>query len=131
MLISCELVSFGIWKSIVWVRRLTASITKLGSRINLCAHPSEVTSECGKKNKCDTQFEKKTASKPVASFAGAAADSVTNCMSCKSGKHPLYACPKFKTLTHEKMMAVSQTITVIDLDITSSIATHYTVVKGA
>lgn len=71
---------------------------KLLEFINLCAHASEVTSECGKKNKCDTQFVKKTASRPVASFAGAA-DWVTNCMSCKSGKHPLCACPNFRALS--------------------------------
>lgn len=36
-------------------------------------------------------------SKPIASFAGA--DDLVNCVSCKSGKHPLYTCPKFKSLT--------------------------------
>ena len=73
---------------------------------------------------------KKTASKPVASSVNL----VIKCMSCKSGKHLLYACPKFRALTHEKRMAVlksSNLCIALSLDMMSRIATHYTVVEGA
>lgn len=44
-------------------------------------------------------------SKPVASHA-ASADAITgNCVLCKSDKHPLYICSKFKALPHDKMIS--------------------------
>ncbi len=41
----------------------------------------------------------------VTSFATNASKPVTNCVFCKSEKHPLYACPRFKSLPHDKMIA--------------------------
>ena len=44
-------------------------------------------------------------SKPVTSFAASAGDSDANCVLCKTEKHPLYVCPQFKSLTHDKMLS--------------------------
>ena len=46
-----------------------------------------------------------TSTKPIASFAGAA-EPVPRCVACQSGRHPLYACPKFKSLPHGKMFTL-------------------------
>ena len=40
----------------------------------------------------------------VASFAMNVSETVTNCVLCKFEKHPLYACPRFKLLPHNKMI---------------------------
>ena len=43
--------------------------------------------------------------KPVASFAANTSDSSSNCVLCTTTKHPLYACPKFKSLSHDEMVS--------------------------
>ena len=47
-------------------------------------------------------------SKPVASFAASASDSISspNCPVCRTEKHPLYVCSRFKIMSHEQMMEV-------------------------
>lgn len=45
-----------------------------------------------------------TTAKPVASFA-ASADTSSNCVVCKSEKHPLYLCSMFKALSHDRKMS--------------------------
>ena len=49
-------------------------------------------------------FSKKQhfSSKPIASFAADASASSPNCIVCKTEKHPLYACPRFKSLPHDQ-----------------------------
>ena len=49
-------------------------------------------------------FSKKQhfSSKPIASFAADASASSPNCVVCKTEKHPLYACPRFKSLPHDQ-----------------------------
>ena len=43
--------------------------------------------------------------KPIASFTANALDPSPNCLLCKTDKHPLYACVKFKSLPHEKRLS--------------------------
>ena len=40
----------------------------------------------------------------IASFAMNVSETITNCVLCKFEKHPLYACPSFKLLPHNKMI---------------------------
>lgn len=41
-----------------------------------------------------------------ASFTASTSDTVSDpCVLCKSHKHPLYACPQFKSLSHDKMIS--------------------------
>ena len=76
--------------------------------LNLRAQASEITT-CESSKKVKSEIKRSLIPvKPVASFAGAA-DPIANCISCKTGKHPLYICPKFKSLTHDKMLLVLRT----------------------
>ena len=43
--------------------------------------------------------------KPIASHAASADTATGNCVLCKSDKHPLYICTKFKALPHDKMVS--------------------------
>ena len=43
--------------------------------------------------------------KPIASFVTNTIDSSPHCVLCKTNKHPLYACTKFKSLPHDKMLS--------------------------
>ena len=45
-----------------------------------------------------------TSSKPMASFAASATGPANGCVLCKTDKHPLYACPRFRSLSHDKML---------------------------
>ena len=73
---------------------------KLLEFINLRAQASETTtSDQNKKlSKGETHPNKKSfvSGKPVVLFAANTTDPVGNCVLCKTDKHPLYACPKFK-----------------------------------
>ena len=81
---------------------------KLLEFINLRAQASESSiTEHSKKPKYEATSGKKL-SKPIASFAGTASP-VVNCVVCDSGNHPLYACPKFKALSHDQMMSTLRT----------------------
>ena len=77
--------------------------------INLRAQASETsTSDQNKKSsKGETQPNRKlfTSGKPVVSFAANTTDPMGNCVLCKTDKHPLYVCPKFKNQPHDKMIA--------------------------
>ena len=46
-----------------------------------------------------------SSTKPVASFAANADETSANCSLCKNEKHPLYVCPRFKALSHDKMVS--------------------------
>ena len=75
--------------------------------INLRAQASEASvSDAGKKSLGVGASTKKTFpfAKAVASFA-ASADTSGNCVLCKSSKHPLYTCPKFKSLSHDDKLS--------------------------
>jgi hypothetical protein len=43
---------------------------------------------------------------PIASFSSNLVDLVSNCVLCDSDKHPLCACPKFKSLSHNQMITI-------------------------
>ena len=71
--------------------------------LNMCAQASEVSDQ-GKRNKSDVQGKRQSSGKPVASFVGNASNPAAHCVLCKNDKHPLYVCPKFKSLSHEQMV---------------------------
>ena len=86
--------------------------TKLLEFINLRAQASEATVSGHKgPQRSESQYTKRNppSSKPVESFTASAADSTTNCVLCKTDKHPLYACMRFKSLPHDKMMSTLKT----------------------
>lgn len=73
--------------------------------INLRAQASESSvSEPAKKHQVDhliprrSQLPRKIASHPVSVD--------DSCVVCKSQKHPLYSCPRFKSFTHDQMISV-------------------------
>ncbi len=69
--------------------------------IDLRARASESSlNDPGKKPSNPSWKRGPTSSKPIASFM-AGTDFSSNCVICKSEKHPLYMCPKFKSLNHE------------------------------
>ena len=75
---------------------------KLLDFIDLRAQASEVSaSDAVRKPKVDTYQVKKPYFKSVASHA----DPVPPCIVCKSEKHPLYICQKFKYFPHERMLS--------------------------
>ena len=82
---------------------------KLLEFINLRAQASEVSVSDHKKTpRSDNQLAKKNFSpgKPIASFPAHASESPSStCIICQLNRHPLYACPKFKSLPHDEMVA--------------------------
>ena len=65
--------------------------------INLRAQASESTTS-------ETKIHKRPPpSRPVTSFAASA--SVSDCILCENKRHPLYACPRFKSLPRDKMIS--------------------------
>ena len=69
--------------------------------IDLRARASESSlNDPGKKSSNPSWKRGPTSSKPIAFFM-AGTDFSSNCVICKSEKHPLYMCPKFKSLNHE------------------------------
>ena len=68
---------------------------KLLESINLRAQASETP-----------QRQTKTSTRSVVAHAASADDANVNCPLCKNEKHPLYVCTRFKTLTHDRMLAV-------------------------
>ena len=82
---------------------------KLLEFINLRAQASE--SSVSDSKRPSTQPVKKThsASRPVASFAASVTEPTANCVLCKTEKHPLYACSRFKSLSHDKMVSTLKT----------------------
>ena len=78
---------------------------KLLDFIDLRAQASEVSaSDAVRKSKVDTYQVKKPYFKSVVSHAGIA-DPVPLCVVCKSERHPLYICQKFKSFPHERMLS--------------------------
>ena len=77
---------------------------KLLEFINLQAQASEAsTSEHKRAPRIEDHSKKVTTTgKPIAAFTTTAGDSAANpCVLCKTEKHPLYACGKFKALPHD------------------------------
>ena len=81
---------------------------KLLEFINLRAQASEASISEHKRAPRNEDHARKvtTTGKPIAAFTATAGDSAANpCVMCKTEKHPLYACSKFKALPHEKMVS--------------------------
>ena len=77
--------------------------------LDLRAQASEATTSEPSKKVHAPKNESRPAtfrSKPIASHAAAADTATSNCILCKSDKHPLYICTKFKALPHDKMVSV-------------------------
>ena len=73
--------------------------------INLRAQASEgSTSERSSEGKSHHPRRPFVTSKPVSSFVTSAIDPIGNRVLCRTDKHPLYVCPKFKSQPHDKMM---------------------------
>ena len=79
---------------------------KLLEFVNLRTQASETSiSEPNQKSRSDVRSTKKFTTKPIASFASTA-EPLLNCVICNTSKHPLYACPKFKAMTHESKFSI-------------------------
>ena len=80
--------------------------------INLRAQASESLA-VPSKGSTPSANKKQSSNKPIASFAASASESSPNCLICKTEKHPLYACPRFKLMSHEQMMEILKSNTKI------------------
>ena len=81
--------------------------TKVLAFLNLRAQASET---CSNDSKRHARFEEKRSNQRViTSFAANASDTAPNCSLCKGQRHPLYACPQFKSLTHDRMLSMVRT----------------------
>ena len=71
--------------------------------VNLCAQASESSVlESTKKHRAEVQQHKHSfSSRPITSLTAVVDE---YCVACKTSKHPLYGCPKFKALPHDRMM---------------------------
>ena len=69
------------------------------------AQASEISTPSKRQSKPDPSTRKPlTHPKPVSSFVANCDPSHTQCTLCKTEKHPLYSCPKFWSLSHERKM---------------------------
>ena len=76
--------------------------------LNLRAQACETCIHDTKKTSRSDMYptKKSQPNKPIASFAASTSESATSCILCKPEKHPLYACPRFKVLPHDKMVSI-------------------------
>ena len=72
--------------------------------IDCRAQASETSVSLKKPTRGESQPNTKTFSKPVPSFA-ASSEFANQCVLCKPEKHPLYACPRFKSLSHDRKLS--------------------------
>lgn len=84
--------------------------TRLLEFLDLRAQASETcATETTRNPRNDTHPTKRSPiDRSVASFATNASVPVANCILCTSEKHPQYACPCFKSLSHDKMISAIQ-----------------------
>ncbi len=72
--------------------------------INLRAQASETSV---KQHKSDSHMSKRTPpGGKLPSFTSVSDSTITSCTICKTEKHPLYACTRFRSLTHDRMMSL-------------------------
>ena len=77
--------------------------------LNVRAQASETPNADNKRSRNDMTFGKKnhSNSKSVTSFTVSTHDQiVSSCVVCKTERHPLYLCPRFKSFTHDRMIPV-------------------------
>ena len=79
--------------------------------LNLRAQASETCSaETKRVPRGETNPTRRSAfNRSVASFAANTSEPTFSCVNCPSKKHPLYACPRFKALPHDKMVSTVRT----------------------
>lgn len=75
---------------------------KLLEFIDLRARASETTPHVNKRIHHKPEVSKKT----VASFVTSSEATNGRCVICKSERHPLYYCPRFKEMNHDRKMAI-------------------------
>ena len=80
---------------------------KLLDFINLRAQACEAAATEPKRNEERSNKRVPTSTKSVASFTASTSEpTVTPCIVCKTEKHPLYACPQFKSFPHDKKVSL-------------------------
>ena len=80
--------------------------TKLLEFLNLRAQASESASpESRKSTRNDYPLTKKRLPNRSTSFVANTSGTTSNCVLCKTERHPLYACTRFKAMSHDKMIA--------------------------
>ena len=84
--------------------KVPAHYKKLLEFLNLCAQASETCSP-NPQERQNCRSEHKRATRQIAAHPGSVSDSSTNCVACKTEKHSLYTCPKFKGLPNDKMLS--------------------------
>ena len=72
--------------------------------LNLRAQASE-SSAPDKKVKGEIKSTTHSTMRSATSFATSTTEQDSSCVVCKTMKHPLYACPKFKSMPHDKKMS--------------------------
>ena len=81
--------------------------TKLLEFLNLRAQASEsASSESRKSTKNDHPLAKRRLPNRATSFIASTSGTASSCVLCKSEKHPLYACTRFKAMSHDRMITV-------------------------
>ena len=81
--------------------------TKLLEFLNLRAQASEsASSESRKSAKNDHPLAKRRLPNRATSFIASTSGTASSCVLCKSEKHPLYACTRFKAMSHDRMITV-------------------------
>lgn len=78
--------------------------SKLLEFLNLQAQSLESSAPTSHKSSSWSQHWSQHAPKPIASFMTNTSDSVANSVLCGTIKYPLYICPMFKSLSHDKMI---------------------------
>ena len=76
--------------------------------INLRAQASETSVPTRKRNESHPAKNVATTTNPVTAFTSTTEPTV-ECVICKNEKHPLYACPRFKSLSHDQMVSTLKT----------------------
>ncbi len=92
-----------------WQRASQVSVdiphySKILDFLDLLAQASETCSTESKRHP-RSEFGART----VASHTSSATNATPNCPNCKTQRHPLYVCPQFKALPHDKMLDVVRT----------------------
>ncbi|XP_064386059.1 uncharacterized protein LOC135334711 [Halichondria panicea] len=81
--------------------------SKILNFLDLRGQASETCSTDAKKHPRFDQ--KKFNARTVTSHTSSATDATPKCPHCKTQRHPVYVCPQFKSLPHDKMLAVVHT----------------------
>ena len=89
------------WQNVSQDARKIPHYDDLLEFLNLRAQASETCSNEPKKS----HFSKKTNPRSATSFAANAQEVTSDCFLYKTLKHPLYSCPQFRSLPHDKMLS--------------------------